>query len=106
MAVIVEFSIIPMGEGASVSKFIAPAIKELEKRGVKHVTTPMSTIIEENDLGKALECVRAAHEAVMKAGVKRAVTIIKIDDRRDIERSMEDKLRSLRKALKELEEGS
>ena len=35
MAVIVEFSIIPMREGTSVSKLIAPAIKELEKRGVK-----------------------------------------------------------------------
>ena len=104
MAVVVEFSIIPMGKGASVSRLIALAVKELEKRGVKHVTTPMCTIIEEESLEKALEYIRIAHEAVIKAGVERVITIIKVDDRRDVERSMEDKLKSLRRALEELGE--
>ena len=90
-----------MGEGTSVSRLIASAIEELERRGVKHVTTSMCTIIEEENLEKTLQHVAAAHEAVMKAGAKRAVTIIKVDDRRDMERSMENKLKSLKKALEE-----
>jgi len=100
--VIVEFSVVPLGEGTSVSRFVARAVKELEERGVKHVTTPMSTIIEGESLEEALEHVRSVHEAVFKAGAKRVVTVIKIDDRRDVERTMDDKLRSLEKAVREL----
>ena len=103
MAVIVEFSVIPLGEGTSVSRFVARAVKALEDAGVKHVSTPMGTIIEAESLDEALRYVRMAHEAVFEAGAKRVVTVIKIDDRRDVERSMEDKLRSLKMALKSLE---
>ncbi|MCS7133111.1 MAG: MTH1187 family thiamine-binding protein [Nitrososphaeria archaeon] len=102
MVVIVEFSVIPVGGGVGVSRFVAAAVRELEERGVKHVTTPMSTIIEEEDLEKALQHVKAAHEAVFKAGARRVITVIKIDDRRDVKHHMEDKLKSLEKALREL----
>lgn len=105
MVVILEFSVIPVGEGVSLSKLIARAVKALEELRVKHLTTPMGTIIEAESLDEALRYVRIAHEAVLEAGAKRVVTLIKIDDdRRDVERHMEDKLRSLKKALKELEQ--
>ena len=42
--VIVEFNVIPLGVGVSVSKFLVPALKELEKRNVKYEITPMCTI--------------------------------------------------------------
>ena len=102
MVVILEFSVIPIGEGVSLSRFIAHAVKALENMGAKHLATPMGTIIEAESLDEALRYVRAAHEAVFKAGAKRVVTLIKIDDRRDVERSMEDKLRSLKRSLEEL----
>jgi len=59
----------------------------------------MCTVFEAQSLEEALKIVRIAHEAVFKQGVKRAVTIIKIDDRRDVERSMKDKIDSLKKAV-------
>jgi uncharacterized protein (TIGR00106 family) len=102
MAVIVEFSVIPLGEGTSVSSLVARAVKALEDAGIKHVATPMGTILEAESLEEALQYVKLAHEAVFKAGAKRVVTMIKIDDRRDAERRMEDKLRSLDMALKNL----
>lgn len=102
MRVIVEFSIIPMGEGTSVSKIIAHAVKELENMGVKHELTPMCTIFETDSVEEALRIVRAAHEAVFKQGVKRAITLVKIDDRRDVDRKMEDKVESLKKAVENL----
>jgi len=49
----------------------------------------------------ALQHVAAAHEAVMRSGVRRAVAMIKIDDRRDARRAMEDELEPLRRALRE-----
>lgn len=97
MAVIVEFSIIPLGKGISVSKFLAPALKELDKLGVRYNITPMCTIFEAESVEEAFNLVRIAHEAVFKAGVKRVVTTVKIDDRRDIKKSMEDKVKSLKR---------
>ena len=98
--VIVEFNIIPLGVGVSVSKFLVPALKELEKRGVKYEVTSMCTIFEAKNMDEALEIVRAAHEAVFEADVKRVVTTIRIDDRRDKEGSMEEKVESLKTQLK------
>lgn len=102
MGIIVEFSIVPLGEGTSISKILAHAIKELEKIGVEYELTPMCTVFEAEDIEKALNIVKAAHEAVFKHGVKRAVTTIKLDDRRDVERSMRSKVDSLKKAVENL----
>lgn len=99
---VVEFSVIPVGESTGVSRFVAAAVRVLKERGVKHVTTPTSTIIEEDDLDKAFQHIKAAHEAVFEAGAKRVITLVKIDDRRDVKHGMEDKLKSLKRALREL----
>ncbi len=99
MPAIVEFSIVPIGKGTSLSKFLVPVIKILEKRGVKYKLTPMCTIFEVEGLNEAFELIRESHEAVFKEGVERVVTSIKIDDRRDIERSMDDKITSLMSKL-------
>ena len=101
MRIVVEFNIIPLGKGISVSKFLVPALKELEKRGVKHEITPMCTIFEVESIKEAFDLVRVAHEAVFRVGVKRAVTTVKVDDRRDIERSMEEKVESLKEEIRE-----
>ena len=103
MVVVVEFSVIPVGEGVSLSKLIAHAVKVLEEKEVKHLTTPMGTILEAKTLSEALRYVEMAHEAIFEAGAKRVVTLIKVDERRDVERSMENKLKSLKKSLEELE---
>jgi len=99
--VIVEFNIIPLGVGVSVSKFLVPALKELEKRKVKYEITSMCTIFEARNIDEALNIVRAAHEATFKAGVKRVVTTIRVDDRRNREGSMEEKVKSLKSWLEE-----
>ncbi|RJS85467.1 thiamine-binding protein [Candidatus Bathyarchaeota archaeon] len=98
--VIVEFSIIPLGVGTSVSKFIASALKEIEKRKIEYEVTSMCTIFEAESVKEALETIVVAHEAVFKSGVNRIVTMIKIDDRRDKKISVEGKVKSLLSHLK------
>lgn len=100
MVVIVEFSIIPLGGGISVSKFLAPALKKLDDRKVKYEITPMCTIFEAESVEEAFDLVKAAHEAVFRADVKRVLTTVKIDDRRDVERDMEEKVESLKKTIR------
>lgn len=102
MTVVVEFSVIPLGVGISLSRFLAPALKELDRRGVKYEITPMCTIFEAENAAEALDMVKAAHEAVFKNNVKRVVTYVKIDDRRDIKRGMKEKAESLSKAVNKI----
>jgi len=100
MTIIVEFNIVPLGVGTSVSKFLVPAINELERRRVKYEVTPMCTIFEVENVEEAFNVVKAAHEAVFGENVKRIVTTVKIDDRRDIKRGMREKVESLEKEIR------
>ena len=100
MTIIVEFNIVPLGVETSVSKFLVPAIKELERLGVKYEVTPMCTIFEAENVEEAFNVVKAAHEAVFGENVKRVVTTVKIDDRRDVKRGMKEKVESLKKEVR------
>jgi len=60
----------------------------------------MCTIFEARDLNEVFEIVKVAHEAVFKEGITRVVTSIRIDDRRDKEYSMNEKVSKLKNLLK------
>lgn len=96
---IVQFSTAPLGEGVSVSRYVAAALKEVENSGLKYQLTPMATVLEADTLREAVEVIMKAHEAVFRAGAKRVVTDVKIDDRRDEPRRMEDKVKKVKKQL-------
>lgn len=98
--IIVEFSVIPIGVGTSLSRYISEAVKVLEARKIKYQLTAMGTVFEVESLSEALKVVLEAHEAVVKAGALRVITNIKIDDRRDKEVSMEDKVKSVMEKLR------
>jgi len=97
--VIVELNVIPLGVGVSVSEYLVPALRVLEHLDVKYETNPMCTVFEGENVEEALDIVKEVHNAVFKEQVKRVVTTVKIDDRRDVNRSMEEKLESLQKTL-------
>jgi len=100
---IVQFTSSPLGEGVSVSRFVAEALKEVERSGLRYQLTPMATVLEADTPKEALEVILKAHEAIFNAGAKRVVTDIKIDDRRDEPRRMEDKVEKVKKQLGEAE---
>jgi len=95
--VIAEFSIHPVGEGTSVSRFVRAALKELRRRkSVRLLVTPMATVMEADELSDILDAVGAAHAAVFRAGARRVDFMLRVDDRRDKERRMEDKTAAVR----------
>ena len=98
---IAEVSIIPLGtKTASVSRYVARAIRALrQEENIKYEITSMGTIIE-GDLEEVLRVVKKMHQSTFGEGVTRVVTTIKIDDRRDKPLSPSGKIESL---LKELE---
>jgi len=97
--VIVQFSTAPVGNKVSISRFVSAALKEVDNSGLRYQLTPMSTVLEADTLREAVEVIFKAHEAVFQAGANRVVTDIKIDDRRDTPRRMEDKVEKVRRLL-------
>jgi len=97
---VAEVSVIPLGtKTPSVSQYVVRAIKVLgQEKGIRYEMTPMGTIME-GDLDRILAVVKKMHEGIFGEGVARAITIVKIDDRRDKAQSMKAKLDSLKKKL-------
>lgn len=92
MKIILEFTTSPVGEGVSLSPFVKKAINVVKKSGISYLITPMGTIMEGDSIDELLDIVKEAHEELIRNGAKRVVTSIKIDDRRDIERKMQNKV--------------
>lgn len=95
-----ELTIIPIGtSGTSLSKYIAVAVAALDETGIKYQLSGMGTLLEVETPDELFDALKVAHEAVFKEGVNRVVTSVKIDDRRDRERTMDDKVRSVEEKL-------
>lgn len=97
---IAEISIIPVGtETASVSKYVARAVKVLQgEKDIKYEVGAMGTILE-GDLERILAVAKRMHEETFAEGINRVITTIKIDERRDKLQSMSDKVISVMKEL-------
>ena len=96
---IMEICLIPIGtKETSVSKYVASVSKVLEEAGVKHELNPMGTVIEA-DPDKCFEIARKMQEEVFDRGSDRVYTVIKMDDRRDKESHMEQKIKSVKDKL-------
>jgi uncharacterized protein (TIGR00106 family) len=95
-----EISIIPVGTGSSsVSDYVAAAVSEFEASGVKCTLTATGTSVQAESPSELYEALAQAQEAVFNAGVDRAYTILKMDDRRDGgEHSEDEMIRSVRES--------
>jgi uncharacterized protein (TIGR00106 family) len=95
-----ELEIVVLGTGnTSMSSHISEAVKALEKSGIKYQLTPMGTVIEVSSFDEALDAMRIAHDAVIRKGVKRVVTHLTIDDRRDAPKGMDEKIESVKSKI-------
>jgi uncharacterized protein (TIGR00106 family) len=95
-----ELTIIPIGTGdTSLSDYIVAAIKAIEKKNIRCEISGMGTQIEAEDLDDILDAVKAAHEAVLGLDCDRVYTTVKIDDRRDVEKTLKDKVASVKSKL-------
>lgn len=97
---IVAVSIAPLGTASpSVSKYVAAAERVLREDGrLRYRLDPMFTTIE-GDLAVIFEVIQKMQEAVFAEGAVRVSTVIRIDERRDKEVKMEDKVRSVEARL-------
>ncbi len=90
-----EVTVVPMGTGTpSLSAYVAEVLKLVKESGIKYQLTPMGTILE-GDLDEIFALVRRMHEVPFSDEIKRVVTTLKIDDRRDKPLTMESKVEAV-----------
>lgn len=92
--VIAEFSITPVGDGnTSERRFVEAAVQELRRSGFEPRVGPFGTALEADSLDKVFEVVKRAHEAAVRAGAKRVLLELRVDDRRDKRATLADQVR-------------
>jgi len=101
--VVAEISLIPLAKGkVSMSDEIAVAFMAIKKtKGLKVTLTGMGTQVESPNLKTILDAVEAAHEAVIKVGVSRIISTIRIDQRLDKMHTLENRVRVVKRKIDE-----
>ena len=97
-----EISIVPIGTGSTgISKEVAAAFDAIRKtKDIKTTElTAMGTQIETNDMRAILNAIEAAHQAVKLTGAKRIISSIKIAERLDASKTLEDAVGSVTEKL-------
>lgn len=94
MTVIAEITTFPLDKGISVSKYVKSAIKVLEQSGYNYIIGPMSTSVEAATVEELLVLIGRMHNAIAETGSQRILTNVHIDDRRDRDRGMPDKVKA------------
>lgn len=100
MTVVAEIRVVPVGAGVSTSSLVAEAVRAIVEMGLRARPTPMCTVFEAESAEEAFRAALRAHEAVLKAGALRVLTTVTVDERKDMEHTMDTKLASLEAKLK------
>jgi len=100
MKVIVDLTIVPIGVGVSISRYVAACQRVLEEAGLTMQLHANGTNIE-GEWDEVFAAIQRCHEVLHDMGVPRISTVIKAGTRVDREQSMDDKLRSVQAKLSE-----
>jgi uncharacterized protein (TIGR00106 family) len=88
-----EFSVVPIGKGESVSKYVAECMKIVEASGIAYKINPMGTVLE-GDYDLVMAVIRKCHMRVMEL-CPRVATTVRIDDRKGVQNALEKKIASV-----------
>jgi uncharacterized protein (TIGR00106 family) len=95
MNAIAEFTIIPIGVGVSLSKYVAVCEQILAESGLSYELHANGTNLE-GEWEEVMGAIKACHGKLHEMGVPRIATQIKIGTRTDRAQKMKDKIDSVR----------
>lgn len=98
MNVMVDFCVVPIGVGVSVSAYIAECERVINSAGLEAHLHPYGTVIQ-GEWNAVFEVVRQCHERVHEMGAPRISTSMRVGTRIDRAQTMQDKLDSVRTIL-------
>ena len=96
-----DYAILPVGcDSTECRDYVTAAVQEVKDSGLNYQLTAMGTQIEAENLKELYEVIAKAQEAVFEVGVGRVYTVIKVDDRRDVEnRTLNAKIKTVEEML-------
>lgn len=100
MKVLVDLCVVPIGVGVSVSSYIARCEKILADAGLKTILHSYGTNIE-GEWDEVFSTIKKCHEEIHKMGAPRISSTVRIGTRTDRDQTMDDKIKSVQKKLKE-----
>ncbi len=98
MNVIVDFCLVPIGVGVSVSKYIAECEKIISEAGLKSQMHAYGTNIE-GEWDDVFAAIKRCHERVHEMGAPRISSTLRFGTRTDRVQTMEDKIKSVQDKL-------
>ncbi|MCX7609542.1 MAG: MTH1187 family thiamine-binding protein [Anaerolineales bacterium] len=98
MYVIVEFAIVPVGVGVSLSRYVAACERVLAESGLTYELHANGTNVE-GEWDEVFAAIRRCHEVLHEMGAPRLHTDIKVGTRIDRPQRMADKVQSVREQL-------
>lgn len=98
MRVIADISIVPIGVGVSLSKYVAACERVLKDAGLETALHAYGTNIQ-GDWDAVFAAIKRCHEVVHEMGAPRVSTVIKVGTRTDRAQTMDDKIESVKTKL-------
>lgn len=98
MRAIVDFTVVPIGVGVSLSPYVAACERVLNDSGLEHELHANGTNVS-GDWDDVFLAIKRCHEVVHEMGAPRISTVIKVGTRTDRAQSLADKVRSVRSKL-------
>lgn len=97
-----DFAILPVGgEDTECKEYVTAAVQVIKDSNLNYKLTGMGTQIEADNLEELYSTIAKAQEAVFDLRIGRVYTVIKVDDRRDLEnRTLDVKVDTVKKMLK------
>ena len=94
---IANFTVVPLGKEASLSRYVAAVLKIVEDSGIDYKLHPMGTVIE-GDIDDVFLVIKMCHQEMLKYA-DRVLTTITIDDRKGTSGRIIGKVASVEREL-------
>ncbi len=98
MKVIADVSVVPLGVGVSVSKYVAACERVLDEAGLSPHLHAYGTNIE-GEWDAVFAAIKRCHEVVHEMGAPRVSTNIRVGSRTDREQTIAGKIRSAQEKI-------
>ncbi len=96
---LMQLTVVPLGESVSVGDFVAEFQRQLALEDVEFSMNDMGTVVV-GEVSELLAVAAKIHQIPFAKGVKRVLTQISIDDRRDKDVRLGDKVRVVQERLR------
>ena len=94
---VVNFSMVPMDKGISLSPYVAHVLEVVEASGLNYHLHAMGTLIE-GEWDRVFAVIKVCHEK-LRSEAARVITNIQVDDRQGVTNALVTKKESVEKCL-------